>query len=88
MIQPQIKDQKNVSLLFENVDLEEDELTLVTDEMRLQQILINFVSNSMKFTPQGFIKVIVRRVNDPLLIGIDVQDTGLGMAEEIKLKLF
>jgi signal transduction histidine kinase len=52
------------------------------DEVRLRQILINLVSNAVKFTPDnGAINVIVERNFDGGLNFI-VKDTGIGMAEE------
>lgn len=56
-----------------------------TDEVRLRQILVNLVSNAIKFTDHGgvTIKMRVRRSEDASgVLEISVQDTGIGIPEE------
>jgi signal transduction histidine kinase len=66
-----------VSLIFE----EPVGLTrLYTDDQKLSQILRNFISNALKFTPQGEVRVSARRVGDS--VRFMVSDTGCGIAEE------
>lgn len=52
--------------------------TLLGDQPRLQQILINLVGNAIKFTPTGTISVKIY-LPDPSHWAIDVQDTGPGI---------
>lgn len=56
------------------------------DPVRLRQILLNFLSNAIKFTEQGSIsfecKVIGKEDNGDLRLGFVIKDTGIGMAEE------
>ena len=52
------------------------------DERKLKQILLNLVSNSIKFTaPEGSISVVAAR-NDAGGLRLTVSDTGVGMAEQ------
>lgn len=51
-----------------------------TDEVRLSQIVINLISNAVKFTEKG--KVTVSVFDDNKHIKIQVQDTGIGIEEE------
>lgn len=58
--------------------------TLVTDPLRLQQILTNLVSNAIKFTPSGRIDLIseCRSTSDGQKIIFQVRDTGIGIPPE------
>ncbi|WP_186343051.1 hybrid sensor histidine kinase/response regulator [Allochromatium palmeri] len=56
------------------------------DPTRLTQILINFLSNAIKFTEQGTITLEVLRCNEALIYA--VTDTGIGMAPEQVARLF
>jgi PAS domain S-box-containing protein len=64
--------------------------TVLTDPLRLRQVLVNLVGNAIKFTDQGEVRVVVRLNADrgrPSLC-FDVADTGIGMNEEQVGKLF
>ncbi|MEG4108627.1 PAS domain-containing sensor histidine kinase [Microcoleus sp. S13_C5] len=54
---------------------------IVNDKLRLRQILVNLVSNAVKFTHQGSIYIEVRELNCARLI-ITVRDTGIGICEK------
>ena len=64
---------------------------VLVDPLRLRQILNNFVSNALKFTPEGSITIaaeLVGRENDTDTISFAVTDTGIGISEENQKKLF
>lgn len=67
-------------------------LTLIGDCLRLKQILINILSNAVKFTEQdGKIKFdIIRRsdINNILYISFIITDNGIGMSNEFKDRIF
>ncbi len=72
-----------------NLTLEYDEnlpIILVGDQYRLQRILINLVSNAIKFTQQGEVKLCVKLVklqdNKNAIIRFIVEDTGIGIPQE------
>jgi len=87
-------------LLFEtkmkerNLEMLEDydseiPLTLIGDPMRLRQIILNLVSNAVKFTLEGKITVKVHLLNkteESATIEFSVTDTGIGIPED-KLEL-
>ena len=59
------------------------------DPTRLRQILINLLSNSIKFTPQGTVTISIHYVTEkPALFYFEVQDTGIGIAPEVQTRLF
>jgi PAS domain S-box-containing protein len=61
--------------------------TLVSDERRLQQILINLIGNSIKFTRKGEIKVELFK-STPLHWCIQVSDTGVGIPDKEQAQIF
>jgi PAS domain S-box-containing protein len=63
----------------------------IGDVTRLRQILLNFLSNAVKFTDQGCINIDVQRniiSNDEHELTINVKDTGIGISSENQKKLF
>ena len=65
---------------------------LVGDSVRVNQVLLNFLSNAVKFTPSGG-KVILRaeqlkREADQALVRFEVADTGCGISDEMLGRLF
>ncbi|KAL4455117.1 hypothetical protein ABPG74_006499 [Tetrahymena malaccensis] len=64
-------------------------IIVFNDSNRIKQVLINLISNALKFTQQGRIIISISTIGENSnLISISVQDTGIGMSEEIKAKLF
>ncbi len=69
----------------------------VGDELRLRQVLLNLLSNALKFTQQGTISVRARLSPDPKRIGeepdfdnilFEVQDTGIGIEQDMLDQIF
>lgn len=61
-----------------------------SDPTRLRQILMNLVGNAVKFTEQGSINIVVRKIEeeDQKLIQFDIEDTGPGMSPKQVEKMF
>jgi len=69
--------------------VDDDIPTLLTDAGKVQQILYNFFSNAVKFTPErGRIEVRARLRREENMVRIAVTDTGCGIAESDKEKIF
>jgi signal transduction histidine kinase len=64
--------------------------TIVTDPTKLRQILVNLVSNAVKFTEKGEVRIRVRPEPraDGLWLAFEVTDTGIGMSPEQVARLF
>ena len=81
--------EKGIELVFDiDVDVPHQ---LKGDPLRLGQILLNLANNAVKFTEQGEIKIhsrVKQRKGDTVLLYFSVEDTGIGMTEKQKKKLF
>jgi len=77
--------EKNLSIEV-NIDSKVPEI-IVSDPVRLRQIIVNLIGNALKFTNQGEVIIEVNVSNDDLL-EIKVKDTGIGIAKNIQSKLF
>ena len=66
---------------------------VIGDKLRLNQVLLNIISNAMKYTPEGGrIEVCVRELGSPVRSVADFQfrvtDNGIGMSEEFQKVVF
>jgi PAS domain S-box-containing protein len=65
---------------------------LVLDEVRLRQILLNLVGNAIKFTEEGYIKIVVlgdiSEDNKTVDLEISIEDTGIGIASDQQKAIF
>ena len=66
--------------------------SIIIDKVRLNQIVLNLVSNAYKYTPKGgsiTLTVNSRKLDaEKCIIDIDVADTGIGMGESFQKKMF
>lgn len=75
-----------VELVFE--ELPADFPLLSTDEAKVAQVLRNFVSNALKFTPAGEVRVSAAHDRDADRVLFAVADTGIGIAPEDQPRVF
>jgi PAS domain S-box-containing protein len=61
---------------------------LVLDPARLKQVLYNYLSNAIKFTPEGGRVTVRARAEGPAHFRLEVEDTGVGIAEADLPRLF
>lgn len=75
-----------------SVDVDEEiPQFLIGDELRLSQILNNLISNAIKFTSVGYVNIVVnktRQVSDEVELFFMVRDSGIGISEKEKDRLF
>lgn len=68
-----------------------EELPLLGDPGRIRQVLTNLLTNSIKFTSEGYVKLaatVVENTADTITVEFTVEDTGIGIEEEVKKRLF
>ncbi|EQC44356.1 ATP-binding protein [Bacteriovorax sp. Seq25_V] len=81
--------EKNIEF---RMNLENDvHKDVVTDSLRLRQVLINLIGNAIKFTPKGYIELGVKllgRDGEYERLRFSVTDTGIGIAKEQLTNIF
>jgi signal transduction histidine kinase len=70
------------------VEMPSTPTVMYTDAGKLHQILRNFISNGLKFTRSGEVRVSTRRLEEHGWIEFSVQDSGSGIALEDQARLF
>ena len=59
------------------------------DPVRVKQIIINLINNALKFTEEGFVKITISKdTSNPNFLRVSIIDTGIGIDDEGKKKLF
>jgi len=71
-----------------SVEIEPELPKLVADERALKQMIINLVSNAVKFTPQGGSVALRARLEADGRVALEVADTGIGIARSDIKKAF
>ncbi|MBQ8152831.1 MAG: tetratricopeptide repeat-containing sensor histidine kinase [Prevotella sp.] len=66
----------------------DDHLTVISNTKALEGILRPLLSNAMKFTEKGNIKLQVKESEEPGMLDICVTDTGIGIAEDQRDRIF
>lgn len=63
--------------------------SLIADETRIIQVMNNFISNAIKFTPEkGHVSVNLSYDQSRSMFGLRVRDSGIGISEEAQKKIF
>ena len=73
------------------IDLQYNEkcLNVIGDKIRLNQVFLNLINNSIKYTDEGDILVSIKRdSNNDTIALVQIKDKGLGIQENVKQKLF
>ena len=90
IIQPNVA-AKRLSLFIDAMDIEDEDI--ITDPLRLNQILLNILSNAIKFTPTGgMISIRIAQKNGApkgcVCYEFRIKDNGIGMSEEFQKHIF
>ena len=77
---------EKAGLLLSFSSPDKDKCMVKGDQVKIRQVVLNLIDNSIKYTKKGSVSVSVSRKDDKVLMS--VKDTGMGMTEEIKASLF
>jgi signal transduction histidine kinase/CheY-like chemotaxis protein len=84
MLRPLLAQNSSVSLVFEDpINIPE----MYSDEAKISQVLRNFISNALKFTERGEVRVSARMGHDETVV-FSVADTGIGIAPADRERIF
>lgn len=83
MLEP-LATEKNLQIM---VNSERAPQEVITDAFQLQQIVTNLVSNAIRYTDSGTIKIVCQELDDDKW-AIAVTDTGIGIAPENQTQIF
>ena len=84
IIQPNVA-AKRLSLFIDTMDIEDEDI--ITDPLRLNQILLNILSNAIKFTPKGG-TVTAKLTRSGRMLRLSVTDSGSGIAQSVRSSVF
>jgi heavy metal sensor kinase len=78
-----LAEPKNICVILQRLD----EITMLGDDVRLHQMLLNLISNAIKYTPEeGEVRLSLRQ--DDGFAVIQISDTGIGIPSEDIVKIF
>lgn len=91
IVQPQVKEKRQkFDVFISDIEVE----NVLCDSVRLNQVLLNFLSNAIKFTPEeGIIHVTLSEEPSPkgddyIRVHLRVKDNGIGMSKEFQKNIF
>jgi signal transduction histidine kinase len=70
------------------LDLSRDLRPISTDRSKVKQILLNLLSNALKFTHHGSVTISAERVVEERVVHLTVRDTGIGIAKADQDRIF
>jgi len=80
---------KGIDLIINMSD--EVDFNVIGDSLRLQQVMLNILSNAIKFTHEGHIAIsvdVAERIGDKVKLLFSIKDTGIGMTSEQASRVF
>ena len=75
-----VREQAESAEVFITLENKVESPYIMADDTRMKQVILNLISNSIKFTPQGEVIVSTEQIGDGLVI--KVKDTGMGIPKK------
>jgi signal transduction histidine kinase len=76
------------SKLTVTIDLAPDLRSIASDRQKVKQIILNLLSNALKFTHDGTVTISARRRVRDRVLDLSVSDTGIGIAPDDQERIF
>jgi signal transduction histidine kinase len=77
-----LAEQKNISFIMDPFQ----DVLVIGDKMRLQQLFTNLIDNAIKFTSEGSVRITIEKDEEAVLVKI--RDTGIGIPNEEQERIF
>ncbi len=77
-----LAEQKNISFIMDPFQ----EVMVMGDKMRLQQLFTNLIDNAIKFTSEGTVRITMEKNEEEVFV--EIRDTGIGIPKEEKEMIF
>lgn len=84
-------ERKNLQFISDIRLGDSEDFVLLGDPGRLRQILTNLLTNSIKFTSDGWVKMsitVLSETTESVTVEFSVEDNGIGIEDEVRAKLF
>lgn len=80
------KNEASIKKLHLNLDLSHDLGVVEVNRLYLEELLQNFLTNSIKYTKKGSVDIIFKKVDDKIIFS--VKDTGIGISKSDQSKIY
>ena len=67
---------------------EKENFNVSADRNKIRQVISNLIDNSIKYTPQGFVKVSLSKISETGNVLLKIEDSGIGISPETMPNLF
>ncbi|WP_395074494.1 response regulator [Flavobacterium sp.] len=81
-----IKRNLDFKIIKPNVD--HNDRNIITDVVKLNQILVNILNNALKFTDEGFVILYYDIDSENSKINFEIKDSGIGIPDDFKSNIF
>ena len=84
-------ERKNLDFICDVDSVIEQDLVIMGDPGRIRQVITNLLTNSIKFTSEGYVKISIHsaeNTRESVNVSFTIEDTGIGISEDVQKRLF